>query len=108
MNVIALIIVGWLAGCLTPKSEQTVISSSTLIWTPQFTATMDNTVIPGVMPSQTILPTLTAIPIDDPFGCLRPPDEYNRLQINGHWRSQRTLFLLQHAYDLSRMIYMEA
>jgi len=91
---------GSLAGCSTHKLEQAFIPSSTLIAIPQISETTTKAVYPEISLSQTILPTSTAIPTPEPIGCLHPPDDYSRLQVNGHWLSQRTLFMLQHAFNL--------
>ncbi len=57
-------------------------------------------VIPDITPFQPILPSPTAIAMANPIGCLHAPDDCSRLHITGHRISQRTLFMLQHAYDL--------
>ena len=95
-----LIFGSWFAGCATPNPEQVLIPSSTLITTPQTVETKPNTAIPDITPTKTFSPTPTVITIAEPFGCLRPPEDYSRLQVNGHWLSQRTLFMLRHAYEL--------
>jgi len=102
LQVVILIFTTWIGGCSTSRPEQIFLPSPTLLATTDLFTTNTNMVIPDITPSHTILPTPTAIAVAKPFGCLRPPDDYSRLQINGHWISQRTLFMLQHAYDLYR------
>ena len=47
-------------------------------------------------------PTLTAFPTvtPEPTGCLKPPDDYTRVQVNGWTLNQRTLAMLVHAQEL--------
>ena len=44
----------------------------------------------------TVFPT----PIPEPSGCLKPPDDYTRVQVNGWTINQRTLAMLAHAQTL--------
>lgn len=71
-------------------------------------ATLTGTSSPSPTASQTPSPTMTAsllpptdtatiTPTAEPFGCLRPPDDYARLKINGWTINQRTYAMLQHA-----------
>src|SRR6185436_10326341 len=48
--------------------------------------------IPTVIPSQTTTP--------EPTGCLIPPDDYTRVDVNGWTINQRTLSMLAHAQEL--------
>jgi hypothetical protein len=57
---------------------------------PTFTATA----VPS--PSDTALPT----PTPEPAGCLKPPDDYTRLEINGWTLNQRTFAMLAHAQEI--------
>jgi len=57
-------------------------------------------VIPDITPFQPILLSPTAIAMANPFGCLHAPDNCSRLHITGQRISQRTRFMLHHAYDL--------
>jgi hypothetical protein len=47
-------------------------------------------------PTNTALPTATP----EPLGCLKPPDDYTRVEINGWTVNQRTLTMLAHAQEL--------
>lgn len=44
------------------------------------------------------LPTITSTP--EPVGCLKPPDDYTRVDVNGMTLNQRTLSMLAHAQEL--------
>jgi hypothetical protein len=52
--------------------------------------------VPTIRPS----PTLTITPTPEPFGCLKPPDDYTRVAVNGWTINQRTLAMLAHAQQL--------
>ncbi len=51
-------------------------------------------------PSPTSTPTATPIPTVAPYGCLRPPDDYTRVNVREHVLSQRALSMLEHAQAL--------
>jgi len=65
---------------------------------------------PTVSPTATITPTATSTPtptstptetpFPEPAGCLAPPDDYTRVEVNGHWLNQRTYAMLQQAAAL--------
>ena len=85
-----------LASCLSPQAATSVLS------TPTSTAT--RTPVPAT-PTATQTPTLTAIPsltpTPEPLGCLKPPDEYTRLEVdNGQRLNQRTLAMLAQAQTI--------
>jgi hypothetical protein len=63
--------------------------------TPLPTATQ--TAIPPTLTS-TPLPLPTSTP--EPMGCLKPPDDYTRVDVNGWTLNQRTLAMLAHAQEL--------
>ena len=48
----------------------------------------------------TPLPAVTVTPTPEPFGCLKPPDEYTRVDVNGWTINQRTLAMLSHSQQL--------
>jgi hypothetical protein len=50
------------------------------------------------MPTATATPT--PYPYFDPAGCLRPPDDYDRVTVNGWRLNARTFAMLQHAATL--------
>jgi hypothetical protein len=52
--------------------------------------------VPTIRPS----PTVTITPTPEPFGCLKPPDDYTRVAVNGWTINQRTLAMLAHAQQL--------
>jgi hypothetical protein len=73
-------------------------ATATITFTPfpSFTFTPS----PSFTPTFTITPTWTASPTLEPVGCLRPPDDYTRITVNGWVLNRRTFAMLQHAADL--------
>ena len=74
---------------------------------------MSETPTPSVTPSDTptatplpptatftpsLTPSLTSTP--EPLGCLKPPEDYTRAEVNGETLNQRTLSMLAHAQSL--------
>ena len=82
-----------LAGCLTPPAEVAILSTPTL--TSMITPT---SIPPSQTPTFTPIPSPTATP--EPFGCLAPPEDYTRIDINGWTINQRTFAMLAHAQEL--------
>ena len=83
-----------LVACLGPSESPALTATFTPV-TPSLTATQ--TPIPPT-PTATTIPTSTATP--EPTGCLKPPDDYTRVQVNGSTLNQRTLAMLAHAQEL--------
>jgi hypothetical protein len=54
------------------------------------------TASPLPLPSETPPPTSTP----EPTGCLQPPEDYTRVDVNGETLNQRTLAMLAHAQNL--------
>ena len=86
---------GQMDSIVPPAKEATVSYTSTPLSTatqtlppPTFTLT----------PTITITPSLTPTP--EPTGCLKPPDDYTRVEVNGWTLNQRTLAMLAHAQEL--------
>jgi hypothetical protein len=86
-----------LTGCLSPLSQPEPAVSVT----PTFTSTATQTPLP---PTATETPTATPIPsptsTPEPAGCLKPPEDYTRLEVNGSTINQRTFAMLTHAQEL--------
>ena len=83
-----------LAGCLGhSQGASTPNPSLTATQTP-FPPTLTST--PTLMPS----PTGTVTSTPEPDGCLKPPDDYTRVEVNGWTLNQRTLAMLAHAQQL--------
>ncbi|HKY53800.1 MAG TPA: hypothetical protein VJM08_05800 [Anaerolineales bacterium] len=59
--------------------------------------TSTETLIPPTF-TPTALPSITPTP--EPYGCLKPPDDYMRVEVNGWTLNQRTLAMLAHAQEL--------
>jgi hypothetical protein len=84
-----------LAGCRIPQAGTalTFTPTSTVTQTPiQPTATATQTTTPTLIPSPTSTP--------EPFGCQKPPEDYTRVEVNGETINQRTLAMLNHAWEL--------
>ena len=81
-----------LTGCLSQLETVTPIPST---FTPSSTLTA--TPIPLTL-TATAPPTITSTP--EPYGCLKPPDDYARVEVNGWTLNQRTLAMLAHAQGL--------
>jgi hypothetical protein len=86
-----------LTGCLMP---QVAVTAS---FTPTPFSTATQTPIPPTL-TATFTPTFTAIPTQtstpEPTGCLKPPEDYTRLDVNGSTINQRTFAMLTHAQGL--------
>ncbi len=78
-----------LTGCLGAETATPI--PSTLTPSPTVTETT-------VPPTITASPTLTPTP--EPVGCLQPPDDYTRVEVNGWTLNQRTMAMLAHAQQL--------
>ncbi|HET9589428.1 MAG TPA: hypothetical protein VFO91_11635 [Anaerolineales bacterium] len=89
-----------LVGCVGPFGPAALpeiftptASSMTSTQTPvPFTLTATATPVP----TETIQPTSTP----EPAGCLKPPDDYTRVEVNGQTLNRRTLAMLAHAQEL--------
>ena len=83
-----------MAGCLGQSQQtSTPIPSSTPTHTP-FPPTL--TPAPTLTPSPSA--TITSTP--EPYGCLKPPDDYTRVEVNSWTLNQRTMSMLAHAQQL--------
>lgn len=93
------IIAALLAGCL--NGVQPEAPPTALLLTPESTATQ--TLIPPTA-SQTTTPTMTLVPSPtftlELLGCLKPPEDYTRLEVNSQTINQRTFAMLTHAQEL--------
>ena len=90
--------IGWillaliLSGCLS-QLETAIPTFSTLTSVPTLTET-------PVPPTLTVTPSPTITYTPEPYGCLKPPDDYTRVEVNGWTLNQRTLAMLAHAQQL--------
>ena len=71
----------------------TPIPASTATQTP-----FPSTLTPSL--THTPSPTVTITATPEPYGCLKPSDDYTRVQVNGSTLNQRTLVMLAHAQQL--------
>ena len=55
---------------------------------------------PQPAPTATPSPVPTSTPTAEPFGCLRPPEDYTRVEVNSWQLNRRTLAMLEHAQQL--------
>jgi hypothetical protein len=87
-----------LGGCFTLPARATVTFTPTITFTETPlppTATLTTTQTPTVTP----IPSLTPTP--EPLGCLKPPEDYTRIEVdNGQTLNQRTLAMLAHAHEI--------
>jgi hypothetical protein len=67
---------------------------------PSITATSEPSETPTQAPTPTLTPTPTPTPSLEPMGCRRPSDDYTLTKVNGWLVNQRTLEMLQYAYEL--------
>ena len=90
--IVWMLLVFSLLSCLSqPQQTSTPIPSLSPTSTP-------------IPPTLTLIPTLTASPTftstPEPLGCLKPPDDYTRVEVNGWSLNQRTFAMLAHAQGL--------
>ena len=97
-----LVLVGCISRPATRLSELATPSpdfpsrTSSIIPSPLPAATL--TPVPSATASPSPIPTIT--PTLEPDGCLKPPDDYERIEINGWTLNRRTYAMLQHAQEL--------
>jgi hypothetical protein len=83
-----------LAGCLgQPQQISTPVPSLTPTQTP-----LPPTLTPTLTATSSPTPTITSTP--EAVGCLKPPDDYTRVEVNGWMINQRTMAMLAHAQQL--------
>ena len=87
-----LILIPLLTACLS-KSQPTSIPAITSTQTPT-PPTLTST------PTDTPSPTETITATPEPFGCIKPPDDYTRVEVNNSTLNQRTLAMLAQAQTL--------
>lgn len=95
-----------MAGPTMPRPALTGALAATTVFTPThiaalyptLTRTPLSTLTATITAPPTATPTITLTP--EPFGCLKPPDDYTRLEINGWTLNRRTYAMLQHAAEL--------
>ncbi|HET9908268.1 MAG TPA: hypothetical protein VFQ23_16590 [Anaerolineales bacterium] len=76
-------------------------SQESITPTPSITSTQ--TLIPPTLtstPTNTPSPTETNTVTPEPFGCLKPPDDYTQVEVNNSTLNQRTLSMLGNAQAL--------
>jgi len=109
--------------CILSLAPMIVLSGCALNAAPNFTAVavtpsahIPNTLTPSFTPDPTQSNTLTSTPsatasltpsfkatitlTPQPQGCFQPPDDYERVEVNGWVINQRTYAMLQHAQAL--------
>jgi hypothetical protein len=83
-----------LVSCLS-RSEAPVLPET---FTPATSSPISTQTAVSATLSATPIPLPTSTP--EPMGCLKPPDDYTRIEINGWTVNQRTLAMLTHAQQL--------
>ena len=90
------------AGCLGEGQPGTSLQAiPAASFTPTLLSTATQTSIPPTLTltsTATLLPSTTFTP--EPTGCLKPPEDYTRKDVNGWTINQRTLAMLTHAREL--------
>lgn len=87
-----------LAACNLPTVTPEATATPGMITLPTATALLTETAHPTPTATPTSSPSPTPFP--DPEGCLRPPDDYTRVVVNGHTLNRRTYLMLQHAAEM--------
>ena len=83
-----------LAGCSSSGPLPVTLTPSPIPTQTPVAPTLTATIEPS--PTWTAFPTSTP----EPQGCLRPPDDYTRVEVNGSILNQRTRAMLSYAQDL--------
>jgi hypothetical protein len=87
-----------LMGCLglmqpaTPTTTESSASFTTIV------LVTDTQTLPTLTLTPIVIPSSTSTP--EPVGCLKPPEDYTRVEVNGWILNQRTLAMLTHAQEL--------
>jgi len=94
--LLSLLLVGYLgvSGLTGPSATSTVVLPSMTATQTPLPPTFTPTIVPS--PTEILSPTSTL----EPLGCLKPPDDYTRVEINGWTLNQRTFAMLAHAQEL--------
>ncbi len=89
------------ASC-TPGSTPGLPATPTPTSTDPPTAAPSPTLSPTIAPTAPPTPTIEPTPLPDyePAGCLKPVDDYSRVEVNGVILNQRTLTMLQYAQQI--------
>ncbi|OJX39564.1 MAG: hypothetical protein BGO78_13745 [Chloroflexi bacterium 44-23] len=106
LNLSAIIFLVMLAAC-SGQVTPTFPPTSTLKPSPHPPMSSQTSTAPSQTRTtfKTLTPTFTATPshtatFDQPPGCLQPPEDYSRIEINGMQINQRTFSMLQNAQAL--------
>ena len=89
-RLVAGLLLGVLIGC-NPASEPAAVPQVPTPF-PSLTSSPSPTASPG--------PTATALATPEPFGCLKPPEDYEVIEVDGWKLNRRTVAMLQHAAEL--------
>ena len=85
-----------LVGCLAPV-EATAQPETVMPATPSMTAS-PTPIPPTLIPTPTATMPPTSTP--EPAGCLKPPEDYTRIEVNNQTLNRRTLAMLTHAQEI--------
>lgn len=101
-----LFVMFFLSACTTvDKTTNQITTITTSTFSPTASATHTNTarpsntatIVPSFTPTISFTPTPEFIEPDD---CLKPPDNYDLVEINGMYINQRTFSMLEHAQTI--------
>jgi hypothetical protein len=96
-SILQVLLVILLTGCSALEGMN--VSSETETPTPSVTPSVTPTFTPlPPTPTRMVEPAPTSTP--EPQGCLKPPEDYTRVDVNGETLNQRTLTMLAHAQSL--------
>lgn len=102
LSIVILALTGCQASHASPVIPSHTPSLVEASKTPTVISTLTPTITPSPSPTLTLTPTstptITFTP--QPFGCLEPPDDYERVLVNGWLLNRRTLAMLEHAEEL--------
>ena len=79
-----------------PEALPQIATATQILIPPTVTATQTPTLTLIRSPAN----TSTQTPTPEPTGCLKPPEDYTRLEVNGWTINRRTFAMLAHAQDL--------
>jgi hypothetical protein len=99
-----IVLIFLLAGC-SPNSQRDAILATTIVPTPAYTTSpspfhpTQNSLVSTLTPEETLLAAETLV-WHEPAGCLKPPEDYTLVTVNGWLLNKRTVAMLKQAMGL--------